>query len=83
MRLKQKRAHHVVNGTNDALRFTVLRRGAWAWHTEMDAMGEEEGAGVEVVKLATIIALDVLDGGAKLRTYIGEEVSNCRERVRV
>jgi len=42
----------------------------------MDAMGEEEGAGAEVVKLATIIALDVLDGGAKLRTYIGEEVSN-------
>jgi len=37
-------------------------------------VGEEESAGSVVVELATIIALDSLNGGTKLRGDIGKEI---------
>ena len=37
-------------------------------------MGEEEGAGARVVKLTAIVALDGLDGGAKLCGNISKEI---------
>ena len=83
MRLKQKRAHHVVNGTNDALRFTVLRRGVGARHAKMNASSEEERAGTGVVELFPIVTLDGLYCHAKLCMYIGKEVSESRKHVRL
>jgi hypothetical protein len=44
-------------------------------------MGEQERAGGRVVKLATIVALDDLHGGAKLSTHIGKEVRNSNKSV--
>ena len=44
-------------------------------------MCEEERAGAGVVKLASIVALNCLDGGAELCPNIGEKVGQCGERV--
>jgi hypothetical protein len=38
-------------------------------------MGEEEGPSARVVKLAPVIELDSLDGGAELYGHIGEEIA--------
>jgi hypothetical protein len=40
----------------------------------MDSMGGEEGAGLKVVKFATIVALDALDSDTELRTNVGKEI---------
>jgi hypothetical protein len=42
---------------------------------------EEESAGGGVIKLTSIIALDTLDGAAKLRGHRGEEVGEGGEGV--
>jgi len=36
-------------------------------------MGEEERAGLRIIKFTTVIALDALDGGAKLRANISKK----------
>jgi hypothetical protein len=46
--LKQERADNIVDGTNDALGFTILRRGVGARHTKMNAPSEEESTGTGV-----------------------------------
>ena len=46
-------------------------------------MGEEERAGAGVIKLAAIVALNCLDGGAILSRHMNKEVSQSRERVRL
>lgn len=46
-------------------------------------MREKERAGSRVVKLAAIIALDALDGGAKLRRDKGKEISKSSKSVRL
>jgi hypothetical protein len=48
----------------------------------LGAVSEEERAGGGVVELASIIALDSLDGGAELCTCVGEKLRQCRESVR-
>ena len=37
-------------------------------------MGEEERAGLRIIKFTTVIALDALDGGAKLRANMSEKI---------
>jgi len=37
-------------------------------------MGEEERAGLRIIKFTTVIALDALDGGAKLRANVSEKI---------
>lgn len=54
--LKEQGANNVVNGTNNTLGSTVLGRGVWARHPEVDGPGEEECASTRVIKLATIVA---------------------------
>ena len=49
----------------------------------MSAMSEEERAGARVIKLAAIVALNCLDGGAILSSHMNKEVSQSRERVRL
>jgi hypothetical protein len=44
---------------------------------------EEEGARVGVIELAPIIVLDTLDGATKLRGYIGKEVREGGESIRL
>lgn len=46
-------------------------------------MGEEECARAGVVKLAAIVALDTLDGAAKLGGNKGKKVSESGKRVRL
>ena len=45
-------------------------------------MGKEECVGARVVKLTTVVALNYLDGGAKLSGHKGKKVSDCRKSVR-
>jgi hypothetical protein len=37
-------------------------------------MREEERAGLRIIKFTAIVALDALDGGAKLRANISEKI---------
>ena len=68
---------------NDALSFTNLGGGVGARHPEMSAMSQEERAGAEVMKLAAIVTLNCLDGGAILSGHMNKEVSQSREHVRL
>jgi hypothetical protein len=45
-------------------------------------VGEEERAGHGVVKLPAVVALDALDGGAKLRTHVGKKIDKGGKGVR-
>ena len=44
----------------------------------MYAISQEERAGVGVVKLLAIVALDCLDGGVELGMHISKEIGECR-----
>jgi hypothetical protein len=41
---------------------------------ECNTVGEEERAGLRIIKFTAIVALDALDGGAKLRANIYEKI---------
>jgi hypothetical protein len=41
----------------------------------MNSISKEEPAGVRVIKLASVVALDSLNGGAELSGHIGKEIS--------
>ena len=47
----------------------------------MDSLGEEERSGTGVVKLFPVVALNYLDGGAKLGGGVGEKVGERPESV--
>ena len=81
--MEQKRADNIISGTNYALSFTVLGRDVGARHPEMSAMGEEERAGAGVIKLAAIVALNCLYGGAILGGHMSKEVSKSGKRVKL
>ena len=49
----------------------------------MGTVCEKERAGIGVVELAAIVALNCLDGGAELSRHMEKEVSESRERVRL
>jgi hypothetical protein len=68
---------------NHALGLTVLWGCVGTRHQKMDAVREEESASGGVIKLASIIALDALDGAAKLRRHKGKEVGEGGEGVRL
>ena len=68
---------------NNVFSFTVLRRGIRTRHPELDAVGEEEGMRSMIVKLASIIALNTLNGDTKLRSHIGKEIRQGRKSVRL
>jgi hypothetical protein len=57
---------HIINGAEDALGFTVLRRSVGKRHPQKYPFGGEECARGGVIKLMTIVALDGFDGAAKL-----------------
>jgi hypothetical protein len=72
--LKQKGTHGVIGGANHPLSLAILRRGVWTRHAELNAVREEEIAGGGVIKLATIVTLDGLDGEAELCRHPRKEV---------
>jgi hypothetical protein len=64
--LEEEGPNHIVERADGSLNLPIMSRGVRARHSEVSAVGEEEGAGVGVVKLAPIVALDRLDGASKL-----------------
>jgi hypothetical protein len=72
--MKQEGANDVIGGTNDTFSFTILCGSVRARHAKENAMGRKERASVEIVELATIIALQPLDRDAKLGADIGEKI---------
>jgi hypothetical protein len=74
--LEQQGADHTVGGAEHAFGFTVLRRCIEARHTKLHTIGEKEGPGRGVVKLPTVITLDLLDRAPKLSMDIREKMRN-------
>jgi len=80
--LKQKSMHGVVCGANHALSLAVLRGGIRARYAQLDTV-REEGTGGGVIKLATIVTLDGLDGEVELCGHPSEEVEDRGESIRL
>ena len=80
--MKQQGASSVIDGMNHALGFTVLRRGVWGGHAQVNTVGEEKGARAGVVELTSVVALDGFHRDAKLCAHIREEVCQCGKGVR-
>jgi hypothetical protein len=78
--LEQQGVHDIVGGMNHALGLAILQGSIGTRHPKLDTVREEESAG-GVIKLASIIALDGLDGAAKLRGHKGKEVGEGGESV--
>jgi len=72
----------IISGADNAFGFTVLRRGVGAGHAQVDTVGKEEGTGARVIELTAVVALDALDGDAKLCAHVGEKVREGGKRVR-
>jgi hypothetical protein len=66
---------------NDAFGPTVLGRGVGAQETQLDVVGEEEGARGVVVELAAIITLEGTDRATELGGDPGKKVGEGGERV--
>jgi hypothetical protein len=64
--LKKQGTQYIIDGENDALGFTVLRRSVWTRHSQKHPIGGEECTRGGVIKLMTIVTLDGFDGAAKL-----------------
>jgi hypothetical protein len=79
--LEQQGMYDIVGGTNHALDLAVLRESVGTRQPKLDVVREEESAGGGVIKLASIITLDVLNGAAKLRGHKGKEVREGGEGV--
>jgi hypothetical protein len=62
--------HHIINGMDETLNFTILWRSVRTQHPQKHTMGEEEGTSACVVKLMPVVTLDGLDGGAELCGHI-------------
>jgi len=75
--LKQKGTQSVIDGTKGTLCFTILLGGVWTRHAEGNTVGEEEHAGLGIVEFTAIVALDALDGGAKLCANISKKIRKC------
>jgi hypothetical protein len=67
-----------VNGT---FGFAILLECVGARHAKGNAMGEKEHAGQGIVKLPAVVALDALDGGAKLRASISKKMARVEKSV--
>jgi hypothetical protein len=80
--LEQQGAHDIIGGTNHTLSLVILWGSVGTRHPELDAVREEESAG-GVIKLASIIAQDALDGAAILRGHKGEKVGEGGEGIRL
>jgi hypothetical protein len=78
-RLEQKGTQNVINGVKGTFRFPVLLRSIWTQHAECNTVGEEERVGLTIVEFTTVIALDALDGGAKLCANMSKKIGKSRK----
>lgn len=81
MGLKQQGTNNVVKGAEDAFGFTILWRGVWARHLEVNAIGEKKGAGGGVIELATVVTLHAADVSGKLSLDISKEMGQSAKSV--
>jgi hypothetical protein len=72
--LKEQGAQHIINGTKDALDFTVLWRSVWTRHPKNHPIGGEEYVRGGIIELGTSVALDNIDGAVKLCGDISEKI---------
>jgi hypothetical protein len=72
--------YDIIGSMNHALDLAVLRGSVGTRHPKLDAVREEESVG-GVIKLASIITLDAMDGVVKLRGHKGKEVGRGGEGV--
>jgi hypothetical protein len=63
--MKKQGAQHIINGAEDALDFTVLRRNVGTRHPQKYSFGEEEYTRGGIIELTTIVTLGGFDGVAK------------------
>jgi hypothetical protein len=77
--LEQQGAHDIVGGMNHAILWGRVE----TRHPKMDTVRKEEGASGGVVKLTSIVALDIPVGTTKLRGHISEKVTERGEHVRL
>ena len=80
-RLKQERAQNVIKSANGTFGFAILLGCVGARHAKGNTVGEKERAGQGIVKLPAVVALDALDGGAKLRVSISKKIGKSRKSV--
>ena len=64
----------VVDSSNNVFSFTILRRGVWTGHAQVNAVGEEEDVQIGVVKLYSIVALNTLHNNIELGAHISEKI---------
>jgi hypothetical protein len=81
--LKQKSPHGVVGGANHPLCLAILRGGVWARHAQLNTVREEESSGGGVIKLATVVTLDGLDGETELSRHPSKEVKERGKSIRL
>jgi hypothetical protein len=77
--LKKQGAHHIINGAENVLGFTILWRSVWATHPQNHPISGEEYARGSVVELTTIVTLDDFDGAAKLCGDISEKINKLKK----
>jgi hypothetical protein len=82
-RLEEKATYHIGGGMNHAFSPSVLGRGVGARETQLNTIGEKERTGSVVVELATIVTLQGTDQATELGGYLGEEVCEGGECVRL
>ena len=80
-RLKQERAQNVIKSANGTFGFAILLGCVGARHAKGNTVEEKECAGQGIVKLPAIVALDALDGGAKLCVSISKKIGKGRKSV--
>lgn len=78
----EKGEDDVIDRTNDAFSFAVLRRGVGTGHAKNGASSEEERAHGEVIEFPPIITLNGFHGAAKLGRNVGKKGNDSGYSVR-
>jgi hypothetical protein len=71
--MKSQGVDHVINGAENVLSFTVMRRSVWVGHMQDHPIGHEERYRGSIVELTTIVAQDNFIGMTKLCEDISEK----------
>jgi hypothetical protein len=80
--LNQQSADDIVNRMNNTFSFTILWGRVRTRHPELCAVRREEDSGGRVVKLTSVVALDIFDSHAELSRHISKEIGQSSEGVR-
>jgi len=79
--LKQEGAQDIIDGAKGSFCPAILLRSVWTRHVKCGTLREKERAAGGIVKFSAIIALNALDGGAKLRVDISKKIGQGGERI--